>query len=481
MPDAFFQSQKKRKRPNRAGGSSRPPARKPRAARDEELGSDEGEGREVDIDDMDFTAGRRPAALDDDEFVDTNETAAEKRVRLARGYLDKVKQDIEDERAEDDYDAAEIDKELIASRLRQEVDEAEGRIHRFVSSAEVTGSRFASTQHVPTGVALTATGRAYVSTKNGSVLEFDRATLKSSRLPGGEHKGAIYAVAASEDGKWVVTGGADKLVGVWRDGAWVAGMRGHKDAVSSVVFPPLGNASAHVLSASLGRHLALHSLSTLSALDTFFGHQDAINSVSALKPTAAVTAGGRDRTCRWWKVEEEVQLVLRSGGKTRDGDREYVEGSVDVVCALDDSHFVSGGDTGTICLWSTGKKKPIYSKVLAHGTDTDGHNSLVESSKTPAPRWVTALAALRGTNLFASGSWDGWVRLWVMDAELRTFKPAGEFELGGFINALQILQLDDGIVIAAAVGREPRLGRWISLKSARNGLFVASLDLKSDV
>lgn len=345
----------------------------------------------------------------------------------------------------------------------------------------MTSSRFASTQHVPTGVAMTATGQAYVSTKNGSVLRFDRATLKSTRLPGGEHKGAIYAVAASEDDKWVVTGGADKLVGVWRDGEWVTGMRGHKDAVSSVVFPPLANQSAHVLSASLGRHLALHSLSTLSALDTFFGHQDAVPSVSALKPTAAVTAGGRDRTCRWWKVEEEVQLVLRSGGKTRDGEREYVEGSVDVVCALDDSHFVSGGDTGTICLWSTGKKKPIYSKVLAHGTDTDGHNSLVESTKEPAPRWITALAALRGTNLFASGSWDGHVRLWAMDAELRTFKPAGEFELGGFVNVLQILQLGDDIVLAAAVGREPRLGRWISLKKARNGLFIASLDIKSDV
>ncbi|TXT04972.1 hypothetical protein VHUM_03792 [Vanrija humicola] len=429
---------------------------------------------------MDFTQGRRPAALDDDEFVDTNETAAEKRVRLARGYLDKVRQEVEEERAEDDFDAAEIDKELIASRLRQEVDEAEGRIHRFISAAEATGSRFASTQHVPTGVAMTATGEVYVSTKNRSVLRFDRSTLKSSRLPGSEHKGAVYAVAASEDGKWVVTGGADKLVGVWRDGEWVTGMRGHKDAVSSVVFPPLANGSAHVLSASLGRHLALHSLSTLSALDTFFGHQDAVPSVSALKPTAAVTAGGRDRTCRWWKVEEEVQLVLRSGGKTRDEGREYVEGSVDVVCALDDSHFVSGGDTGTICLWSTGKKKPIFSKVLAHGTDTDGHN-LFESTKEPAPRWITALAALRGTNLFASGSWDGHVRLWAMDAELRTFKPAGEFELGGFINALQILQLDDGIIIAAAVGREPRLGRWISLKKARNGLFVASLDLKSDL
>jgi ribosomal RNA-processing protein 9 len=84
-----------------------------------------------------------------------------------------------------------------------------------------------------------------------------------------------------------------------------------------------------------------------------------------------VTSGARDRTCRWWKVEEEVQLVLRGGGKTfekkgeveqqEDADaltavdkkqeekvksREFVEGSLDVVCMLDDQHFLSGGDSG---------------------------------------------------------------------------------------------------------------------------------------
>ena len=139
----------------------------------------------------------------------------------------------------------------------------------------------------------------------------------------------------------------------------------------------------------MSRHLALHSLSTLSIIDTFFGHQDSITCVSSLKPTVAVTSGSRDRTCRWWKVEEEIQLVFRGGGKTFQGvegvvedakkerlgggwfegeepdnedlegegqkqnkvkgkqrGREFVEGSIDCVCMLDDQHFVSGGDSG---------------------------------------------------------------------------------------------------------------------------------------
>ncbi|BEI82537.1 hypothetical protein CcaverHIS002_0304050 [Cutaneotrichosporon cavernicola] len=487
MADPFFQSTKKRKRPsNNARGSG--PSRVPhasqeqvKAARDEELSSGDEGGLEA-IDDIDFQKDRMPHTLDDADFVDANETAAEKRVRLARGYLDKVRAEVAAQRETGDYDAEEIDRELIAGRLRQEVDEAEGRIHRFYSAAESSGSRFQSTQHPPTGIAMTAAGPIYTSMKNGSVLRFDRETLAHStlRAEGGGHKGAVLCIAASEDGKWVVTGGQDKIVGVWDmssdEPRWAAGMRGHKDAVSSVVIPPLSNASAHVLSASLGRHLTLHSLSTLSALDTFFGHQDSITSVSALKPTTCVTAGSRDRTCRWWKVEEEVQLVLRSGGKTKADGREFFEGSVDVVCALDDSHFVSGGDSGTLALWSTGKKKPQFSHHLAHGLDTEGRN-LFPSTVEPSPRWITALAAIRGTNLVVSGSWDGRIRFWAIDRNLRTFKPAGEIAVDGFINDIQILALPEGVVLVAAVGKEPRLGRWLTLDRAKNGVFVAKIDL----
>jgi ribosomal RNA-processing protein 9 len=112
--DSFFAKDKKRKRLS-TGGSARTPYEKPyrpamygkgadgskagRRRKDEEL-TDEGEddGNGVDLDDMNFRRddlGDSGAVYDSDgEEADKYESAAAKRVRLAKGYLEKVKGDL---------------------------------------------------------------------------------------------------------------------------------------------------------------------------------------------------------------------------------------------------------------------------------------------------------------------------------------------------------------------------------------------------
>ncbi|OWZ28388.1 ribosomal RNA-processing protein 9 [Cryptococcus neoformans AD2-60a] len=537
MPDPFFQSQKKRKRNNRSGPSAS--RQQKHEDNDENLSSDaEGDNGPVDIDLMDFREGREDVAMSDEEYIDENETAAEKRVRLAKGYLARVRDEVEAANADQDYDAADIDRELIASRLQKDVAEVSGRIHLFITP-NLTSSTFhfiPTSSHLPTSATLTPY-YIFISTKRGSIIRHSTSTLRRAgqnfgHAQGGEngHSGEILCLAASEDGKWLVSGGRDKVMGVWdvsgREPKWVTGLKGHKDAVTSIALSPLNNPSYHILSASLSRHLALHSLSTLSVIDTFFGHQDSIPSVSSLKPTLAVTAGSRDRSCRWWKVEEEVQLVFRAGGKTREDlkglmpaerkerlgggwtegvepekekdkhgkGREFMEGSVDCVCMLDDQHFVSGGDSGSLLLWHTGKKKPIFTQAFAHG-----FTPITAENPISTPCWITSIAALRGTNLFASGSWDGQIRLWALNQELKSFSYVDvEIPAKGFVNSLQLSSLpyetishaslpESGekestkakseILLVAAVGQEPRLGRWMRDKLAKNGVLVARLEL----
>lgn len=115
MPDAFFASSKnrKRKRPttrddgpstskkaargvNAKGGKGRksePPAKKKRSAGDEELSDETHDDADREgIDEMDLRAPDvDPNAYDSGE-EDEDETPAEKRLRLARLYIDSVKQ-----------------------------------------------------------------------------------------------------------------------------------------------------------------------------------------------------------------------------------------------------------------------------------------------------------------------------------------------------------------------------------------------------
>lgn len=105
--------------------------------------------------------------------------------------------------------------------------------------------------------------------------------------------------------------------------------------------------------------------------------------MTALRGELAVSAGGRDKTIRFWKVTEESQLVFRGGVATRvrnvldggmeedgievddgkkrkrekGGEIKFTEGSVDCVAMVDDSTFLSGGDSGYVafalrrCYW----------------------------------------------------------------------------------------------------------------------------------
>jgi ribosomal RNA-processing protein 9 len=113
----------------------------------------------------------------------------------------------------------------------------------------------------------------------------------------------------------------------------------------------------------------LFDLSVMGYVETLFGHQDFVMSIDSLRGETAVTCGGRDRTVRFWKVVDETQLVFRGGGRSKlrdlleggafegmdadEGDKlmekkqkTYVEGCMEVVCMVDETTFLSGGDSG---------------------------------------------------------------------------------------------------------------------------------------
>ena len=362
------------------------------------------------------------------------------------------------------------------------------------------------------------------------------------------HSDEVWALTVSSDGKYLVSGGKDRRVCVWSlDGtetSFVKALGGHKDSITALRFR-LG--SHDLFTASQDRTLKLFDVSQLSYVETFFGHQEEVASLDILRGEVAVSAGSRDRTVRWWKVRDESQLVFRGGAKSRVRDvleggdmlqdddddesgvkkrvttEEWFEGSIDSVAMIDEHTFLSGGDSGTISLWSLSKKKPIFTAPVAHGyhrveTETEG--------PVQTPRWITSLACLPYGDIFASGSWDGRIRLWKLGANLKSFHPLYEVPVDGFINSLQLVMpsrsvlkkqggvvdedswrrkgglrggakkvFDEGglqnhqqvngdgarpglVLLAAGVGQEPSRGRWLRIKEAKNGAIVMPLSMQ---
>ncbi|SPO24041.1 related to RRP9 - protein associated with the U3 small nucleolar RNA [Ustilago trichophora] len=310
------------------------------------------------------------------------------------------------------------------------------------------------------------------------------------------HTDEVYTLSLSSDGAHLASGGADKRICIWSvsnpsSETFLKTLSGHKDSISSVCFR-LG--SQELYTASLDRTLKLFDVSQLSYIETLFGHQESVLSLSCLSSETAVSAGGRDRTCRYWKIRDESQLVFRAGIKSKlrevleGGDlssskpstgekgamsnpAETQEGSVEVVSMIDSHHFLSGGDSGSISLWNLGKKKPIFSIPVAHGFDVI--NSETEG-EIRTPRWITSLAALPFGDVFVSGSWDGRIRVWGLTSsagQVKGFKALFDLPVEGVVNSLQLIQPPlNTVVVSRDTGMVSSTAININLYKRRNGL-----------
>jgi len=277
-------AQKKRKRapvpepPKKRIATSKPtskapakagPAPKRRTERDDSIsGSDSDESDE----DEDVSDGDE-SEIDSDASDHEGETAAERRLRLAERYLENVKQEVDVY----GFDAEDIDRDLIAERLQEDVAASHGKVYRKLAleldfdKASHTSLRWNadnvnSVANCPP-YAYTVSKDAYLTKwriqdlpqdqwpqkrkgkkqrkpppppkKKPERIRFrrgDRRKAKDRSYKG--HVGGILAVAASEDGKYVVTAGDDNRLVVY-DAESLQPLRifnHHRDAVTGLAF-----------------------------------------------------------------------------------------------------------------------------------------------------------------------------------------------------------------------------------------------------
>ncbi|ROT43092.1 ribosomal RNA-processing protein [Sodiomyces alkalinus F11] len=541
------------------GSKAVPPSKQKRAERDQSLS-------ESDLDDNASIVSLSEQEEEGSGSEVEGETAAERRLRLAERYLENVREQVD----EVGFDAADIDRDLIAERLQEDVAEAKGRLYRQLASEfaydKAAHCYFKNNAETFTSVAVQPP-YAYTTTKDMYVHKWRIQDLPKDQFPPTttikkkknkkppppprrkptleqwirgninkakdknfhRHVDQILCVAASSDGKFLVTGGEDKRIIVYDAGTLkpLRTFTHHRDAVTGLAFRRGTN---QLYSCSKDRTVKVWSLDELAYIETLFGHQDVVLDIDALAQERCVSVGARDRTARMWKVVEETQLVFRGGGTTgfdkkntnpaalaaagvTDPRSLSHEGSMDRIAMLDDELFVTGSDNGALSLWSVAKKKPLHVLPLAHGLEkpllpTEASAEAAPDDKVvppPQPRWITALRTIPYSDLILSGSWDGYIRVWKLSEDKKKIEPLGilcrgnklggegddgngdvdmedqehedDFRIRGVVNDIAVFErgerAKDGLCIVVAAGKEHRLGRWQMGKvKGKNGGYV---------
>eukprot|EP00455_Lapot_gusevi_P037291 TRINITY_DN4166_c0_g1_i1.p1 TRINITY_DN4166_c0_g1~~TRINITY_DN4166_c0_g1_i1.p1 ORF type:complete len:486 (+),score=100.91 TRINITY_DN4166_c0_g1_i1:70-1527(+) len=451
---------------------------------------------EIPSDDENILSGEED--LEEKAFADEEEdveTPDEKRLRLAKEYVAQVeselqkKEDLSDDEEDEEED---MGADALGRRLRQDVLKAEGRYKRAISAkyeqvTQSASSRLLGRHQLSTCcVSLTSDdSTVYSGSKDGNIIRWDVETGKkvhtfkgvpnsrknrptnhntgrtpsaistmNARAEGSSgHIGAVLTCSVSSDGQLLASGGSDHMIRIWdtRTNTQVRALKGHRDVVSGVAFRRGGY---QLYSASFDRTVRVWDAQQLAYVESLFGHQTEIASIDALQQECALTSGGADRTLRLWKIGQESQLVYKAH-----------TGSIDCSCLINDQMYLAGSQDGALSLWSSQKKKPVDFVKAAH-----------------SGQWICSVAALPYTDLAATGSSDGYVKLWECagaagKAPVKySLRPIASVPVPGFVNALAFS--GSGRFLVAGVGQEHRFGRWQRIPEARNGVHIISLRSK---
>ena len=467
--------------------------------------------------------------LEDDSFEE-KETVEEKKIRMAREFLTSMKNvetdsdDDDDDESDGETSSSDVDdQDIIGKRLERERLKSQGmfsyyvaskvnesvkklweqclevhpNIHQFNSQNQSNlwvqqgnVKLFRGHDLTPTCVALhKSTGAtAYSGSKDHSIYMWDVErqvkchTIVSQWKAGDSkkdrNKGEVLAMAASDDGRYLAVGTRDATVKIYdvrinktsdtsdskgNMKGLIQTFEGHKGPITALAFR---SKSLQLFSGSEDRCIRHFNLDEMAYIETLYGHQAGITGISCHGIRSEMPFSvGRDRTARAWKLHEESHLIFRGGSKLS---------NADCIAAVKDDWFLTGHDDGALCLWNKDKKKAVASVTASHGylpTNCAGE------SVASVARGVVSCAALPGGDLAVTGSNDGFMRLWKVktgeSASERGIDTIGEIPIHGYVNDIEVGP--KGRFCIAAIGQEPRLGRWDRVSCAKNRFAIITL------
>lgn len=380
---------------------------------------------------------------------DVSETPDERRTRLARELLQRTVMEADDDEQQQQGGEQRIEQLLRAQTGHRRADVASRLTDPATQWLPVLRSaRLAGHRKPPVCIALPSRAPTLLASaaKDNVLRVFDIASTTRNWHSARLHAD-IRSVAWTDDTQQVLAAAVGKEVLLFdtrtsgADATTAQRMQGHSRAVTAI-------ACGDGLLFSCGAEGTLREwdIRQRICMATHYGHQDVVTQMQLTAGKQLLTSSA-DKTTHVWRLEEGQQLVFKDAHTA----------AVDCCAAVNVTaqgvrHFVSGGQDGKLCLWDVSNKRPQRTLEAAHGG-----------------RWLCSAAALAGTDLFATGSSDGSLRMWRHDLGGRNMLPVAELACPGFVSAMSFATMASpggplslSALLAVAVGKEHRLGRWWS-------------------
>ena len=252
------------------------------------------------------------------------------------------------------------------------------------------------------------TGRQLASIRGHTQL---LASLKSvlgwtDRPPQDEE---VRALAFSSDGKMLMSGGENKIVGLWNVEKRTkhATLKGHKAWVTAVGFSTDGKTAA---SGDAGKVIKLWDVGTGRERATLRGHKSTINALTFTPDNAPLYAGclvsgSADGTIRFWNPSTGQELLTYTTGHT--------ESVKAVAFSKNDTTLASAAFNGIVEIWSLKTAQELATFTKAE-SDLTGAVAFSHDATHFAIRGGSGAIAFDplGFGGAASGPGPGNIQLW---------------------------------------------------------------------
>jgi TRAP-type C4-dicarboxylate transport system substrate-binding protein len=238
------------------------------------------------------------------------------------------------------------------------------------------------------------------------------------------HKGDLWGVTFSPDGKYLATGSHDGTARLWdiATGQTIRIFSGHTGEVEQVAFSPDGK---YLLTAGEGDQTArLWDVASGAMVQVFSGHTGGVAYIAFSPDGKTIATGGGDPTARIWDITSGATLNILNQGSPFSG----------LAFSPDGKYLLTASEGGTVHLWDmvTGNKvrdfddldnvsAATYSpdgKYVAIGLE-NGKVTLLDPAAGQMVRefsghqsLVTNIEFSPDGRYLLTGSWDQTARLW---------------------------------------------------------------------